>query len=161
MRIGLTFAALSALLLAALPAAAHQAKIGDLVLHHPWTRATPAGAKVAGGFTEIENKGKTADRLVSATFDAADSVEIHSMEMKDGVMSMRPVDGGLVIPPGQTVKLAPGGVHLMFLGLEHKLEEGDTVPGTLVFEKAGAVAVEFVVEAIAAKPEHEHQAGEE
>jgi copper(I)-binding protein len=161
MRIGLIFAALSMLPLAGSPASAHEAKVGDLILHHPWTRATPAGARVAGGFTEIENKGKMADRLVSASFDASDSVEIHSMEMKDGVMTMRPIAGGLVIPPGETVKLEPGGIHLMFLGLEHKLEEGGMVPGTLVFEKAGAVAVEFVVEAIAATPVHEHQAGKE
>src|SRR3954447_15261462 len=118
-----------ALLLAAGPALAHQARIGSLVIHHPWTRATPPGAQVAGGYTVIENAGKTADTLIGGTLSASADFEVHDMAMKDGVMSMRRIDGGLAIPPGGKVELKPGGMHIMFTGLKHPLREGEMEEG--------------------------------
>src|SRR5258705_9729773 len=100
------FAALLALWGA--PAHAQEVKAGDLVITQPWSRATPGGAKVAGGYLTIENKGGTSDRLVSGSTDVAKKIEIHEMAMNNGVMTMRPIDGGLAIEPGKTVKLAPG-----------------------------------------------------
>jgi copper(I)-binding protein len=145
-----------ALALAA-PAAAHEYKAGALVIHHPWTRATPAGARVAAGFATIDNTGPAPDTLVGGSLSRAGASELHQMAMEGEVMTMKPVEGGLAIPAGGTLTLGPGGMHLMFPGLKAALKQGETVAGTLVFEKAGTVPVEFAVESIAAKGgEHDH-----
>lgn len=144
------------------PAAASSVKVGDLTLTAPWTRATPGGAKVAGGYVTITNTGASADRLISGTFTQAGRVEIHEMAMKDGVMVMRPLADGLEIPAGGTVTLAPGGFHIMFMDLKQPLKEGETVSGTLTFQKAGTVNVTFDVRGIGAgagtpaATEHKH-----
>lgn len=132
------------------PAVAHDYRLGDLVIDHPWTRATPAGAPVAGGFFKVRNTGKAADRLVSGTSEVAGTFEIHEMAVVDGIMKMRPLAKGIEIPPGGEVVLKPGGLHVMFIGLASPLKEGAKVRGTLVFEKAGKIEVEYTVEAIAA-----------
>jgi copper(I)-binding protein len=149
-------AALAALLALATPATAHDYDRDGLRLHHPWTRATPAGAKVAGGYVEIANAGPSADRLIGGSFDASSGFEIHTMAVVDGVMTMRPLPDGVAVPAGQTVRLEPGGLHLMFTGLKRRLEPGTRVAGTLVFEKAGTVSVEFAVEALGASRPGDH-----
>src|SRR5436305_10777390 len=106
------FATLAAILIAA-PAEAEEVKAGDLVITQAWSRATPSGAKIAGGYLTIENKGTAPDRLLGGSGDIAAKVEVHEMTMNNGVMNMRPLDKGLAIEPGKTVKLAPGGYHLM------------------------------------------------
>src|SRR5678816_2100503 len=131
------FATLLALLSA--PAPAQEVKAGDLVITQPWSRATPGGAKIAGGFLTIENKGAAPDRLIGGSGDFAGKVEIHEMAMNNGVMTMRPLDKGLAIEPGKTVKLAPGGYHPMMFDLKGPFKQGDKVPVTLQFEKAGKV----------------------
>ena len=131
-------------------ALAQQVKIGDIVLDHAWARATPGGAKVGGGYLTIENKGATPDKLIGGSTPAAAKVEVHEMAMNNGVMTMRPVKGGLSIPPGQSVTLAPGGYHLMMMELKGPLKKGDKVPVTLKFEKAGEVNVTFEIEGIGA-----------
>jgi copper(I)-binding protein len=146
----LAYAALLSILLAA-PVQAEDVKTSDLVITQPWTRATPGGAKVAGGYLTIENKGSTPDRLVSGSTNVAKKIEIHEMAVNDGVMTMRPSDGGLAIEPGKTVKLAPGGHHLMFLELNSPFKQGDTVAVTLQFEKAGEVEVLFGVQGVGAQ----------
>lgn len=130
---------------------AQEVKAGDLVITQPWSRATPGGAKIAGGYVTIENKGTTPDRLVSAAGDIAGKVEIHEMTMNNGVMTMRPLDKGLVIEPGKTVKLAPGGYHLMLMDLKGPLKEGDKAPMTLQFEKAGKVMLSLDVQGVGAQ----------
>ncbi|MCJ2013112.1 copper chaperone PCu(A)C [Methylobacterium sp. J-076] len=132
-------------------AAAEDFTAGSLKIGHPWSRATPNGAKVAGGYLSVTNTGTEPDTLTGGTFDEAGSVEIHSMTMEGGVMKMAPVENGLVVKPGETVALKPGGFHLMFLGLKDPLKKGATVKGTLTFAKAGAVPVAFTVESLAAK----------
>lgn len=134
----------------ALPASAHEVKAGDLILDHPWARATPHGAKVAGGFMTIRNTGTAPDRLLSGTAPFAARVEIHEMRVVDGVMEMRPLTDGLEIPAGGEVVLKPGSFHIMFMGLTGHLAEGEMVPGTLLFERAGEVKVDYAVEAMAA-----------
>jgi copper(I)-binding protein len=134
-------------------ASAHDYKAGSLFIHHPWSRATPPGASVGGGYFSIRNDGTAPDRLVGASLEGAAKGEVHEMTTVDGVMKMRPVDGGLDIPPGGTVELKPGGFHVMFVGLKSPLKQGERVKGTLVFEKAGTVPVEFVIDAIGAKGE--------
>jgi copper(I)-binding protein len=144
----LAFAALFAVfLLACIPAAiAHEFKVGDLEIEHPWSRATPPGAKVAGGYFTVINKGSAPDRLLSISSDISDKAELHEMGVKDGVMTMRPVEGGLEIPAGGKVALKPGAYHLMFTGLKRQPKQGEKFPATLTFEKAGSVKVEFAVE---------------
>ena len=109
----------------AAPVCAAEVKAGDLVITQAWSRATPGGAKVGGGYLTIENKGSTPDRLIGGSADVADKVQVHEMTMKDGVMTMRQLDKGLVIEPGKTVKLAPGGYHLMLLDLKSPLKQGN------------------------------------
>lgn len=138
-------------LLSAAAAQAVEVKAGDLVIDQAWSRATPGGAKVAGGYLTIENKGTAADRLVSASADVSGKVEIHEMSMDGGVMKMRMLEKGLPIEPGKTVKLAPGGYHIMFMDLKSGLKEGDKLPVTLQFEKAGTVNVTFDVQGVGAK----------
>jgi copper(I)-binding protein len=130
---------------------AEDVKTGDLVITQPWIRATPGGAKVAGGYLTIENKGAAPDRLVSGSANAAKKIEIHEMAMNNGVMTMRPIDRGLVIEPDKTVKFAPGGYHLMFLELNSPFKPGDRVAVTLKFEKAGEVKVLFDVQGVGAQ----------
>ena len=148
----LLFTITAAVLLAA-PALAHDYKIGSLQIGHPWARATPKGAPVGGGYLTITNNGTEPDRLVGGTAPFAKDVELHKMSMDAGVMKMRPVAGGLEIKPGETVTLKPGGLHLMFVGLDKPLKEGERVPATLDFTKAGKVKVDFVVEGMGATHE--------
>ena len=126
------------------------ATVGALRIELPWARATPNGARVGGGYLKIVNTGKEPDRLVSGTVPVAARVEVHEMSMADGIMRMRPVEK-LEIPAGGSVELKPGGYHAMFLDLNQPLKEGDRIKGTLVFEKAGPVTVEYVVRGIAAQ----------
>lgn len=148
-RVGFAILAAAFGLFAIQPALAHEYKLGNLEIEHPWARMTPAGAKVGGGYMTIENEGKEADRLVAVTADVAGHVEIHEMAMKDGVMTMRMQPDGLEIPAGGEAKLAPGGFHLMLMDLKQPLKEGESFKGTLTFAKAGTVEVSFKVEGMA------------
>lgn len=130
------------------PSHAQEIRVGDLVIERPWTRATPTGAPVAGGFMRITNRGSTPDRLVGGSAEIARVFEVHEMATIDGVMRMRPIVGGIVIAPGQTVELRPGGLHVMFMGLQRQINRGERVRGTLVFERAGSVTVEYDVQAM-------------
>jgi len=144
-------ACVAALFALGAPAHAQEVKAGDLVITQPWSRATPGGAKIAGGFLTIENKGSAPDRLISGAGDFAGKVEIHEMAVNNGIMTMRPLDKGLVIEPGKTVKLAPGGYHLMLMDLKAPLKQGDRVPLTLEFEKAGKVTLSLDVQGVGAQ----------
>jgi hypothetical protein len=122
-------------------AAADPVTVGDIELTGLWTRATPPSAPAGGGFLTITNTGTEADRLVKVEAAHAGMSEVHQMKMVDGVMEMREVEGGLEIPPGETVTLAPGGFHLMFMGLKAGQKQGAALPVTLTFERAGPVDV--------------------
>jgi uncharacterized protein YcnI/copper(I)-binding protein len=123
-------------------------KAGSLTVEGPWARATPGGAKVAGGYLTITNTGQEPDRLIGGTVPFARRFEVHEMAMEGGIMRMRPLANGLEIKPGETVELKPGAHHLMFLDLTSGLKVGQSVKGTLQFEKAGKVDVEFKVSPI-------------
>ncbi len=125
--------------------------VGEIVISNPWTRVTPPGATVAGGFMTITNKGKAADRLVGGTSGIAGRFEVHQMTMEDGVMKMREVTGGLEIKPGETVELKPGSYHVMFMDLKSNPVEGTPVNGTLKFEKAGETKIDYHVAPLGAK----------
>jgi periplasmic copper chaperone A len=138
-------------------AQAHEFKAGDLAIHHPWAKATLPSQPVGGGFMEIVNTGSEPDRLVSGKAAFAGDLQIHEMATQDGIMKMRQLPDGIEIPAGGTVKLEPGGLHIMFMKLSEPLKEGEMKEATLTFEKAGDVVVEFSVESAkpnAAKTDH-------
>jgi copper(I)-binding protein len=124
--------------------------IGDIEITDAFTRATLPNAPVAGGYLTITNKGKAEDSLLSATSPAAGKVELHQMSMQGDVMKMAPLPDGIVVPAGETVELSPGGLHIMFMQLKRPFVEGETVPVTLDFEKAGTVEVQLPVGGIGA-----------
>ena len=125
--------------------------VGTLKLTAAWTRATPKGATVGGGYFTITNTGSAADRLVGGASDVSNRFEIYEMSMDKGVMKMREITSGIEIKPGQTIRFEPSGYHVMFVGLKQPLKEGDHIKATLQFEKAGNASVDFVVESIGAR----------
>jgi periplasmic copper chaperone A len=156
MKTSVLIAALAVLTVAS-SALAHEYKLGPLVIDHPWSRATPKGASVAGGYLKITNTGTTPERLVGGSTDVAKRFELHEMRMEGGVMKMRELANGLEIPPGATVELKPGSYHVMMMNLSRQLTKGERVKASLSFEKAGKVDIEFAVEAVGGDPKaHEH-----
>ena len=151
----LLLAAIAAVMSAA-AADAHDYTRGTILIDHPWTRPTPGGVTVGSGYLVIRNRGKFADRLLSASTPIAGKVEIHQMAVNDGVMTMRQVEGGLLVGAGKSVELQPNGLHLMFFALKQGLKQGDKFPASLVFEKAGMVDVEFLVEPMGTKAPRHH-----
>ncbi|MEL6968126.1 MAG: copper chaperone PCu(A)C, partial [Pseudomonadota bacterium] len=131
--------------------AAHAAeqKAGTFMLKDPTIRATLPGQKVAGGYLTIHNMGPDTDRLIGGMAAFAGKVEIHEMKMDGGVMKMRALPNGLKLEAGTSQTLKPGGNHVMFMQLKEPMKEGETHNATLVFEKAGKVAVTFTVKSIA------------
>jgi copper(I)-binding protein len=127
-------------------------KVGALQVSQPWSRATPKGAAVAGGYFRITNTGTTSDRLTGGSSAASGRFEIHEMSMDNGVMKMRPLKDGLEIKPGQTVEFKPGSYHVMMLDLKQPLNKGDHLKGTLTFEKAGPVDIEYNVVGVGETP---------
>jgi copper(I)-binding protein len=131
-------------------AVAEDFTLGTIQVGKPWMRATPKGAAVAGAYLTITNKGSAPDRLVGGSSAVAGRFEVHSMVMEQGVAKMRPVTGGLEIKPGETVELKPGSFHVMLMDLKGPVEKGQKIKGTLQFEKAGKVDIEYTVEAVGA-----------
>lgn len=121
---------------------------GDLEIGAAWARAMLAGQKAAGAYLTVTNKGAEADRLVGGSSARAGKVEVHTMEVVDDVMTMRPVEGGLEIPAGGTVELKPGSFHMMFMDVAAPFAEGETVPVTLTFEKAGDIELSLPVRTV-------------
>jgi copper(I)-binding protein len=133
--------------LAWLPVAApaHEYQLKSLTIDHPFTRATPPGAKSGGAFFVVQNASATPDKLIGAASPAAGSAEIHQMTMDGGVMKMHVV-AAVDIPSGGKLELKPGGYHVMMLGLKQPLKAGDKVPMTLTFQNAGSILVSVDVE---------------
>jgi uncharacterized protein YcnI/copper(I)-binding protein len=134
-------------------------KAGSLTVEAPWSRATPAGAKVGAGYMRIVNSGSEPDRLIGGTIAVAGRFELHETSNVDGIARMRPVERGLSIEPGGTLDLKPGGLHAMLVDLARPLKEGEAIKGTLVFERAGTLAIEYRVAGIGAQSagaDHHH-----
>lgn len=140
-----------ALLTTAKATLAEDFKAGDIVISHPWSRATPAGAQVGGGYLVIENRGTLPDRLLGGSVEAATGFELHDVVLEDGIMKMRQLTG-IELPPGSSIEVKPGGRHIMFVGLLHPLAAGEKVRGALQFEHAGRIKVEFEVIGMGAPP---------
>ncbi|WP_081535826.1 copper chaperone PCu(A)C [Rhodovulum sp. P5] len=137
----LSLAGLAAAVLA-LPAFA-----GDIAIEDPYARASTMMSKSGAAFMTIVNAGAADDRLVAATSDVADKVELHThKEDANGVMRMVEVEEGFPVPAGGQRELKRGGDHVMFLGLTRPLEQGDMVKMTLTFEQAGEMEIEVPVD---------------
>lgn len=130
-------------LFAAPPVLAHAYKLGSLDIHHPWAR--PTAGKTGAVYFVVKNSGTAGDALLRVETDVSDKAQIHTMTMDGDVMRMRKLDR-LDIPAGQSVAVAPGGIHIMLIGLKAPLKAGDKFPMKLVFEKAGAVDVSVYVQ---------------
>ncbi len=125
--------------------AGHHYTVGDLTITAPWARASAGMARAGAAFMTIENVGPD-DRLVAASADVSARIELHTHIMSaDGVMQMREVEGGIEISANGETRLEPGGLHVMFMGLEAPFVEGTRFPLTLTFEQAGEVTVEVEV----------------
>lgn len=149
--------ALLATLSQTLPSTANQFVLGELVIDHPYTRATPPNAKVAGGYLTITNNGNEADRFIAASAEFSDRVEIHKMEIKNDIMKMMPIPEGLEIPAGGSVELKPGSFHLMFMSISSPLVEGEMQKVTLEFEKSGKVEISLAIVGFNGKASHDMQ----
>ena len=140
------FVCVTAAVFAAGGADAHEFKVGALDIGHPWSRPTPQGADIAGGYLTITNKGKIADRLIGGSSPAASQIEVHEMVDVDGVTKTRALENGLEIKPGKTIELKPGALRIVLRGIKEPFQAGQKVKGTLVFEKAGTVDIVYNVE---------------
>jgi len=121
---------------------------GPIAVANAWSRATPPGTQTGVAYLEIQNSGE-ADALVGASSPIASNVEIHEMTMDGGMMQMREL-ARLEIPARARVRFEPSGKHLMLIGLQHPLKEGETFPITLTFRRAGAMQVQAIVAALGA-----------
>ena len=119
---------------------------GPLTVVQPWSRATAPSQKTGGVFLRIENTSDHPDLLIGVESEMADAASLHAMIRDGDVMKMRPVEGGIEVPANGHVVLAPGGRHVMLIGLHNHLSKGATVPLTLIFERAGKVEIEAVIE---------------
>lgn len=127
---------------------------GELMLHDVFVRAVLPGSKVTAGYLDIINKGAGDDRLIGVALVGADKSEIHNMEVDNGIMKMRPLADGLIIPAGGKVSLKPGGLHLMFMKLTAMPKDGDMASLTLVFEEAGEITISVPVKKITMGHDH-------
>ena len=128
------------------PSSAHEVHAAaQLSVHDAWATPTPAGVDVSAGYLTITNGAGRTDHLLSATSPRAANVEVHEMSMDGGVMRMRAL-GRLAVPAGGDVSLAPGGLHLMFFGVQQPFSEGEDIAVRLVFEHAGAIDVTLPVQ---------------
>lgn len=118
-----------------------------ITITDPWGRTSPAVAETGAFYMMLTNNGRSDDALVSVASDACGVVELHEMYDKgEGVMGMRPVDGGtILVPAGGSVELKPGGLHIMCMGKQVDFAAGTEVPLTLSFENAGELAVTAVI----------------
>ena len=156
MRFALLAASLAlAPLLAAAPAPAHEFhKLGDIVIEQPWSRATPV--KVGGAYMTLRNNGAVPDKLIKVTSPIAEKAEIHETKVEGGMAMMRPVDG-VELKRRSSVQLKPGGMHVMLIGLQRPLREGERIKLSLTFARAGTIDIEARVEKAGAMAPGDHQ----
>jgi copper(I)-binding protein len=136
-----------ALAAVAAPASAHHDHRIEVV--EPWARAALAG-RTSAAYMTLVNPTETPDRLLSAASPIAQTVELHAHLHEGGVMRMRPV-AAIEVHPGEPAVLAPGGLHVMLIGLTRDLKRGETIRLTLSFEKAGRIEVDVPVLAAGAR----------
>jgi copper(I)-binding protein len=132
---------------------------GDMVVSTPWARATPGTSTIGAAYMGLTNRGTVPDRLIGAQTPVAERAEIHTTMSQDGMMQMRPVDS-VALPPGQTVRFEPSGLHFMLVNLKAPLKEGSEFPLQITFEHAGTLTVQVTVGGVgASQPPQEEHAG--
>jgi copper(I)-binding protein len=138
---------------------AHEYEAGSVLIEHPMVSPTPAGRSATAGYMTLLNRGTTPDRLASAASPLAERVELHETYVgAGGMVGMRALPRGVVIPPNGRAVLSPGGLHLMITGLREPLRQGDALPLTLHFERGGRVDILAAVERASA-PARDHHGG--
>jgi copper(I)-binding protein len=137
----------SLLILLASPAQVFADGAKDLQVSDAWLRATPPGSSVAAGYLTLHNASQKDLKVVGVQTKLATSAEIHQSYEHNGKEEMRPVEGGLTIQAGQTVHLAPGGYHLMLMGLDHPLTAGTSGMATLVLADGSKIEVNTPIRA--------------
>jgi periplasmic copper chaperone A len=135
---------LTGVIFAAAPALAQS---GTVEVDHAWARATPGNSDIGAAYLTIHSP--TGDRLLGASTPVAKEAQLHTMTMVGMVMKMRPI-AAVNVPAGQPVTLAPGGMHIMLMGLKSALKPGQSFPLTLTFAKAGQRTVDVAVEPVGA-----------
>lgn len=143
---GRRFCLAIAALCSAIPAAGQDIRTDTLHIRAPVLRVAHPAAKTGAGYLTITNHGKTADRLISVQSQWANRSDLHGTVAVGAVMQMRAQADGVVIPAGATVTFAPGGLHVMFIGLKRPVPPGTLVPARLVFARAPALTVQFKAE---------------
>jgi periplasmic copper chaperone A len=149
---GLALAVLGAAFLLTGLRAAYGAGPETLRIEAPWARETAAGQRDGGGFMTIINTTASDDQLVGATSPASEAVQIHTVQMENGMMRMRELPDGIPVPAAARVELKPGSLHIMFIKLKQPLKAGEQLPVTLKFRVAGEKTVRFEVRSVAAMP---------
>ena len=128
-------------------AGAASAMASDISVTDAYARASSPTAKAGAAFMIVKNSGETEDRLIAVTSEVAARTELHTHLLSDdGVMQMRPVENGLVIPASGQHALQRGGDHVMFMGLVDGFDQGDIVSITLTFEHAGEITIDIPVD---------------
>ena len=142
-------------------ASADSTSHGDLSITHAVAAAPLPGSKVTAAYMTITNNGSEDDRLSGAAYSGAKRTEIHTMDVVNDIMRMRKLEDGLIIPAGQSVTLAQGGLHVMLMGLIDAPKDGDHIILTLEFDRAGAVDLKLPVQKIKRghKKTHSHSDG--
>ena len=143
---GVAAAMIAALVAVAItePVPAHEEKTGDLTIVHPWSRPAPQGQNGVI-YLEIRNGSAVDDRLIAVGTPLAEKIELHRSTMEDGIHRMQKVES-IVVPAGGAVELAPGGLHVMLIGLKFMLMAEETIPVTFTFERSGAITTGVSVE---------------
>ena len=134
-------------------------KVGTLEIVNPWSRATPGGTTIGAGYMTIRNTGAASDRLIGGTTDVANDFQFHQTTIEGDVSKMHEMKSGVEIKPGETVEFKPGSTHVMFVKLKHPLRQHDAIKGTLVFEKAGTIEIEYTVGGNGAQTGDQHTHG--
>jgi periplasmic copper chaperone A len=134
-------------------------RLGGLEILNPWSRATPGGATNGAGYMLIKNTGATTDRLIGGTTDVANDFQFHQTTTEGDVSKMHEMKSGVEIKAGETVEFKPGSSHVMFVKLKHPLKQHDVIKGTLIFEKAGTIEIEYTVGSVGAQSADQHSRG--
>lgn len=145
--------------LVAVAGLATESRAEPIQIGQPWARATAPGAPTGAAFMVLNNNGSQPDLLIGAATPVADRTELHTHLMDDGIMRMRQVEA-IEVAPGSPTVLEPGGLHVMLMGLQEPLVEGETFPLTLDFQDAGEITIDVTIQSImSSEPagDHDHQ----
>jgi len=132
-----------------------ETKVGEVVIRDPWVRASLGASGTSAAYMTIEVTGERPDRLLGAKSPLAEHAQLHAHVMDEGVARMRPVEA-IEVAPGTPTVLAPGGLHIMLMGVQGKLAPGQTLPLELTFETAGKVELEVPVKGMAGMDHGQH-----